>query len=190
AWAQFRRGGRTIRASPGGSARRDGSGAGPETPTTAAWPGLGTNQYTGSEITVYQEVFRERLHAPLLAIELSYNNGYELQEGDAEILVQVRGGAVLWQKERLLNVALAALPETCRYVAWVDCDILFEVDDWTQSLSSLLERFMIVQLFKDKHYLCRHLDPRQSNGNQVEHTLTSAAFLIASGRSSAACFWY
>jgi hypothetical protein len=136
------------------------------------------------------KIFRERLHAPLVAIELSYNDGFELQEGDAEILVQVQGGAVLWQKERLLNVALAALPGTCRYVAWVDCDILFGIADWTQSLSSLLERFLIVQLFKDKHYLCRHWDPGQNIANQVARTHASAAFTIASGRSPAACFAY
>ena len=32
---------------------------------------------------------------------------------------------MLWQKERLLNLALKALPSSCHKVAWLDCDIFF-----------------------------------------------------------------
>src|SRR5262245_5482849 len=118
-------------------------------------------------------IFRERLHAPLAAIELSYDDGFELEEGDAEILVQIHGGAILWQKERLLNVVLGALPRSCRYIVWVDCDVFFSTADWMQSLPSHLERFSIVQLFKNKHHLCRHWDPGQRVANQIELTLAS-----------------
>src|SRR5450759_1082712 len=51
-------------------------------------------------------IFRERLKVPLVVVELTYGSDFELQEQDADILIQLRGGAVLWQKERLLNLAL------------------------------------------------------------------------------------
>src|SRR5262245_44674343 len=108
------------------------------------------------------KIFREYLRAPLVAVELAYSSEFELQEEDAEILIQLRGSAILWQKERLLNVALAALPETCRYVAWIDCDIVFGLADWTQSVSSLLDRCPILQMFKRRHHLSRSWERGQS----------------------------
>src|SRR5258705_5930755 len=63
------------------------------------------------------KVFRKHLTVPLVAVELAYSNDFELQEQDADILVQLRGGAVLWQKGRLVNVALIALPPGCAMVA-------------------------------------------------------------------------
>src|SRR6185436_16414039 len=75
-------------------------------------------------------VFRQRLRIPLLAIELAYGSEFDLDEGDADILVQLRGRDVLWQKERLMNLALQALPAACRRVVCVDCDVVFEAGDW------------------------------------------------------------
>jgi hypothetical protein len=44
------------------------------------------------------KIFRKCLNAPLLAVELTYGPDFELQQNDADILIQLRGGAVLWQK--------------------------------------------------------------------------------------------
>ncbi len=60
--------------------------------------------------------FRKHLALPLVAIELSYGPDFELKDDDAEIVLRRRGRDVLWQKERLLNIALAALPSHCRRV--------------------------------------------------------------------------
>src|SRR5438045_2016831 len=65
-------------------------------------------------------IFRERLTIPLLAIELAYGSNFELNEKDADILIQLRGRDVMWQKERLLNVALQSVPPTCHKIAWLD----------------------------------------------------------------------
>jgi hypothetical protein len=43
-----------------------------------------------------------------------------------------------------LNVALQGLPETCRRVVWIDCDVVFEADDWAERTNALLDRFMLV----------------------------------------------
>ena len=62
-------------------------------------------------------VFRARLTVPLVTVELALGRDFALGAGDADILVQLRGGDVMWQKERLLNVALGAVPADCRKIA-------------------------------------------------------------------------
>src|SRR3954471_14147085 len=69
-------------------------------------------------------VFCRNVPAPLLAVELSFRGSFDLRPGEADILIQLRGGDVLWQKELLLNVALRALPAPCRKVVWMDCDVI------------------------------------------------------------------
>src|SRR4051794_25701615 len=100
----------------------------------------------------YRE-FRRRLAAPLVTVELSYRGDFELRPGDADRLNQLRGRDVLWQKERLLNVALRALPASCRYVAWLDCDVIFSRDDWPADAARLLEQYRVVQLFRRLYHL-------------------------------------
>ncbi|MCP5119256.1 MAG: hypothetical protein GY953_51295, partial [bacterium] len=80
-------------------------------------------------LKAYRE-FRRQLRIPLVTIELSYADTFDLTAGDADILIQVRGGAVLWQKERFLNLALRSLPGHCDTVAWTDCDVVLTRDDW------------------------------------------------------------
>jgi hypothetical protein len=82
--------------------------------------------------------FRERLAAPLATVELSFNGRFELEPQDAEILIQIRGRDVMWQKERLLNVAVKALPACCTQVAILDCDVVFLRPDWMEALSRRL----------------------------------------------------
>src|SRR4051812_27505421 len=78
------------------------------------------------------KLFHARLNVPLVAVELAYGPDFELNAGDADVLVQLRSQDVLWQKERLLNLAMRSLPSGCRYVVWLDCDIIFEADDWSE----------------------------------------------------------
>ena len=132
-------------------------------------------------------IFRARLNVPLVAVELAYGPDFELQEADADILVRVQGGAVLWQKERLLNVALQSLPGNCSKVAWLDSDIFFDSPDWGPSVSSLLDRFPLIQAFKRVHYLTKQWTPTQVHAVEVESTRPSATFSIASGLPAAAC---
>jgi hypothetical protein len=59
-------------------------------------------------------LFRANLGIPLVTVELSFDGRFELAEDDADILIQLTGGAVLWQKERLLNLAAKAVPAGLR----------------------------------------------------------------------------
>jgi hypothetical protein len=121
-----------------------------------------------------------------VAVELAYGPNFELGEEDAEIIIRLRGSDILWQKERLLNVALRALPSSCRKVAWLDCDIVFEADDWAQSTSRLLDRFMLVQPFSHVHRMPPGWEPGQGQSREAE-VLRSVPFLIASGMPAATC---
>jgi hypothetical protein len=94
-------------------------------------------------------LFRQHLATPLLTVELSFDSEFELRSDDADHLVQLRGGDVLWQKERLLNLALDLLPSDCEAVAWLDADIVFADPDWATAALGALEHHMIVQPFSD-----------------------------------------
>lgn len=93
-------------------------------------------------------IFREALGVPLVAVELSFGRPFELRPDDADIVVQLHGGDVLWQKERLLNIAVEQLPSDCRYVAWVDADVIFADPNWHADACNILERFPSAHLFR------------------------------------------
>jgi len=98
-------------------------------------------------------VFREHLQFPLATVELGYDDQFDLQQDDAEILLRLTGGDIIWQKERLLNLALEALPESCRSVLWIDCDVVFQRVDLAEQISRQLDRVPLVQLFSLVHDL-------------------------------------
>jgi hypothetical protein len=129
--------------------------------------------------------FREHLNVPLLAVELGYRDGFELRDDDAELVIRLRAHDVLWQKERLLNLAVAALPASCRKVVCVDCDILFDDADWHEKTSAALDRFALVQPFS----LADRTPPDWTPGTAAPPTepLQSAPALIAAGMSVAVC---
>ncbi|MCU0936215.1 MAG: hypothetical protein MUF66_09135, partial [Gammaproteobacteria bacterium] len=98
-------------------------------------------------------IFRRHLAGPLLTVEWSRDGIFELAAGDADVLVQAAGGDLLWQKERLLNLALEALPDACEAVAWLDGDVVFARDDWREATLERLGDHALVQPFGSVHYL-------------------------------------
>lgn len=100
-------------------------------------------------------MFRRELPIPLVAVELSFGEPFELTAGDADVLIQLSGGDVMWQKERLLNLALQALPDHCHEVAWLDADVLIGDDEWPARVHEALTRVPLVQAFDRVGYLRR-----------------------------------
>jgi hypothetical protein len=94
-------------------------------------------------------LFRANLCLPLVAVELSFDGHFELTDDDADVLIQISGGAVLWQKERLLNLAVKSVPSEVENVAWIDCDVVFERQDWVNEVESQLEMNNVVQPFSE-----------------------------------------
>jgi len=96
----------------------------------------------------YRE-FRRHLDVPLVTVEMSHDSRFELGPKDADILIQCSAADVLWQRERMLNLALSAVPPECNKVARLDCDVVFENPDWPQLASRALDDFPLIQLFNE-----------------------------------------
>jgi hypothetical protein len=130
-------------------------------------------------------VFRRRLGVPLLTVELTFGAAPELNAADADILLQLDGGAVLWQKERLLNVALNSLPRGCREVAWLDCDILFEQADWPARVSAALAQFPLLQPYRQVRHLAPAVESVDATPHNVMFSGPSFAAALAGGHAAA-----
>jgi len=125
--------------------------------------------------------FRQHLKVPLVAVELSFGEEFQLASGDADILVQLRSSSVLWQKERLLNVALKSLPDTCSKVAWLDCDIAFESNEWVERASRALDEFALVHLFQERNELPMDFTPENPDSWRATLKAHSVAYQLAAG---------
>ncbi len=88
----------------------------------------------------------ERSGIPTLLVEGAFRKRPFLLP-ETERVIHVRCRSVLWQKERLLNVAIDRLPASCHKVAWLDADVFFENPEWAVRTSELLDRHPVVQPF-------------------------------------------
>lgn len=84
---------------------------------------------------------------PCVTVECAFP-GQDFELPDALGVMRVRAETLLWQKERLLNLAASWLPPSCRFVAWLDCDILFDNRNWARDLVAVLEHQPVAQVFE------------------------------------------
>jgi hypothetical protein len=90
----------------------------------------------------------------LLIVELAFGEeSFVVEERVADRIVRVRCGDIMWQKERLLNLAIESLPETCDRVVWLDNDIVFQNERWVELTSRLLDEHVAVQPYDHCHWL-------------------------------------
>lgn len=92
----------------------------------------------------FSEKIREK--CDLFPIELSFSGEFFIED-DRAMRVSGNKNNVMWQKERLLNMALKSLPPEYTNVAWIDCDILFGNVDWVEDCNRLLQQYKVVQLY-------------------------------------------
>ena len=97
--------------------------------------------------------FRRMLGIELITVELSFNGVFELNEKDSDYLIQIKKGARVWQKEKLINIALNQLPKNITAVAWIDADIIFENNDWHKEAIEALREFKLIQLYTEVNEL-------------------------------------
>lgn len=90
--------------------------------------------------------FRKSLNHPIVTVELAFND----QPFFIEDAIHIRGSDknIMWQKERLLNIALNSLPKHIDKVAWLDADIIFENENWFKETEQKLDSHPVVQLFE------------------------------------------
>ena len=131
--------------------------------------------------------FRLHLDVPLLAVELSFDGAFELAQSDADILIRIHGGDVMWQKERLLNLGVARLPHTCSAVALLDCDIVFERADWVTATLEALQHVPAVQPFSEAHFLARDAGLSPGQTDSAAAIQYAAAHALAKGCDPRQC---
>lgn len=86
-------------------------------------------------------------------------------------VIRIRSHTLLWQKERLLNLAASWLPRTCRYVAWLDCDILFGNPAWPDDLARVLRTHKVAQVWES----CLRLERGNVAGDKPDIAWSFAA---------------
>ena len=126
-------------------------------------------------------VFRQHLAAPLVTVELSFDGHFQLGPDDADILVQIQGRDIMWQKERLLNVALRSVPPACGKVAWIDCDVIFFRDDWVALASVALDEAVLVHLFQERWDTHRDVRVGDLRGNPESAAPSMVYNMVAKG---------
>jgi hypothetical protein len=99
----------------------------------------------------------------LLTVECAFGDAdFTLPPGPH--YMRVRSRDVMWQKERLINLAVASLPARAEKIAWLDCDVLFSNPDWAIETAALLDEVPIVQPFKTAIRLPRAHDAYRGLG--------------------------
>jgi hypothetical protein len=82
----------------------------------------------------------------LITVECAFNGApFQLEESDR--VIQVRSNSIMWQKERLLNIAVDKVRERFSKIAWIDADSFFSNANWAVETSCLLDSVPIVQPF-------------------------------------------
>lgn len=118
-----------------------------------AFFGASTDPAILSNLTRFSSGVRQQ-GLRLLVVELAYADApFQVTPDLADRLVRVRASTVLWHKERLLNMGIAALPPECAYVAWVDADIIFERESWVDDTRRVLGETLVAQPFSDAYWL-------------------------------------
>lgn len=107
---------------------------------------------------------------PLLTVEGAFGDEpFELDRAPG--VIQVRAQTLLWQKERLLNLAANWLPSHCTAVAWLDCDIVFDNRSWGRDLMRVLDTEAVAQTWET----CDRLD---QNGRSINDCVRSFAAVM------------
>jgi hypothetical protein len=117
------------------------------------------NPFRGALRRQNYRCFRRLLGIPLLTVEWSQDGQFDLNDDDADLMVRVEGGDLLWQKERLLNLGIekARKMQGVSCVALLDCDVVFTQPDWHARVVEALEGAFVVQCYDQ----VAHLPPLQ-----------------------------
>lgn len=118
-----------------------------------------------SRIRLYREFEKHMLASGvrLTTVECALGDRAHVLGGESAVNhVAVRTNTLLWNKENLINIGIARLPEDWKYVAWIDADVKFRQQDWAANTVDQLQQYNIIQPWSD----CYDLGP---NGQHAEH---------------------
>ena len=95
------------------------------------------------------KIFHEhikRAKIDLFTIEIAnYDDKFCLSALDSTYIKQIKTKDVMFQKERMLNIALDLLHEKYKEVIWMDCDLFYFEDDWAERISESLQHYVVSQ---------------------------------------------
>lgn len=113
----------------------------------------------------------------LYTVELAYGDRpFEVTDPTNPRHIQIRSQDELWHKENMINIGVAHLPPTWKYMAWIDADIKFARHDWAEETIHQLQHYPMVQLFSHSAML---------DANNVPHQMSiSFAFAYRQGLKS------
>lgn len=88
----------------------------------------------------------------IVPIEISTNNSFDL---NMQGLFALKSDQLLWQKERVINYLAEKMPDSIKYIAFIDGDVLFSDDNWVQEAKNKLDQKenLFIQPFSDVYYL-------------------------------------
>jgi hypothetical protein len=98
--------------------------------------------------------------AQLTVIECQYGERPFVLAGTPGVNhIGVRAKTMLWEKERLINIAISRLPSDWQYVAWIDADVMFRRPAWASETVHALQLYQFVQPWSD----CYDLGPNDEH---------------------------
>jgi hypothetical protein len=83
----------------------------------------------------------------LYTIELAFEN-QPFVLPNTPCSLQIRGEDVIWQKERLINILFQKIPPRFSKIIWLDCDLLFQNENWLVEASAALDDHKVIQPFQ------------------------------------------
>lgn len=134
------------------------------------------------------DAFIKTMHASginTVTVECAFKDDpFELPESPN--VIKIKSDTLLWQKERLINIGASYLPDECKYIAWIDCDVIFENKNWAVETCELLQNsYTVVQLFQT----CLRLEKGNVVGDTAD-TVTSFAEITTKDISTLDCGHY
>lgn len=122
-----------------------------------------------SRTRLYREFERHMLDSGvhLTTVECAYGERpHELGDNPRVNHVPVRAKSLIWNKENLLNIGIARLPQDWKYVAWIDADVIFRRPTWAADTVHALQIHDVIQPWTH----CYDLGP------QDQHVQTHRSF--------------
>jgi hypothetical protein len=125
------------------------------------------SEYRVANVRRFQENMT-RARVPFLIVELAFNDQPFCLSG--ENVLHLRSESILWHKERLLNIAIQKMLDSGYLgVAWLDCDVSFEDDDWPRRIAETLCNYKLCQVFSEVSISDGESRPRLSNISSVRY---------------------
>lgn len=96
----------------------------------------------------FAEYVSQFKNAKLYTIEVAIGDqDFQITDPHNPQHLQIRTDRPLWYKENIQNIMIKQLPEDAKKIALVDCDLIWEGDDWVDRTLQALDVHPVVQMF-------------------------------------------